>query len=774
MNEHVNEYINGGASLMPLVGENNIPLKRWRETAHSASAARTYKGNLAWALSASDLVVDVDPRNGGDVSYKRLCTDLGLNFDRSVVTPRGGFHIYMKVPQDFEGMKIKKTHIDYAGIDFLSVGSYCLIAGDENKHGRYKWAEENFEGFGQIEAPEKLMQKISHAAIVRDKSGGDDLGDFEGLVTRNGNMSDEDVIANVNKLDANMSHDEWVKVGMALHDWDSVDGLPIWEKWSKGGDTYKEGETEKRWRSFATGSGVTMGSVMHMTKVVDYVDSDIKVRAYIEEIERSDKRAIDCDLLPRLKKEKWNNAIDRAQIAKVLQRRIKTLTGATVPISEIRLMMQPAQGLLADDADIPTWCNNWMYVNDHSSFVKMSNLTFHDSESFDIENGRNVFANENGVKQGAKKFIADNGYIEKVDTVGYLPLVDSVVCERDGFKILNTFNPSTVPDAAESFSDEGFEAIEILKKHIKFICTTDENSQFLTQWLAHQVQFAGKKIPWSPVIQSIEGVGKSFFADLLRACLGNVNVGTVSPTQAVSAFNSWATNVVVNVLEELRITGHNRHDAVNALKPLITDPMIQINKKSVAQYSTYNTANYICLTNFKDAIPLTATDRRWWVVFVPIDDLSEMEAITGLDAEAYFDRLWNTVREHGPQLKKWLMEFPITDEFLNTKRAPMTDDKLSMIATESASFEGLDEVKDLIKKGGIYYNETAICSSDLFRDLEMEHLDLEIKTSRRNVILKKLGYMQLPKPVKIDNVTRRVWTKRHLENSEIRGLIGKN
>ena len=133
---------------------------------------------------------------------------------------------------------------------------------------------------------------------------------------------------------------------------------------------------------------------------------------------------------------------------------------------------------------------------------------------------------------------------------------------------------------------------------------------------------------WSPIIQGIQGVGKSFFGTLLRLVLGNMNVGTVSPSQAISNFNGWATGVMVNILEELRISGKNRHEVSNAIKPLITDTYIQINEKSVKAYSALNTTNYIAFTNFKDALPMTEGDRRWWMIYCPIENLNDITSKT--------------------------------------------------------------------------------------------------------------------------------------------------
>ncbi|HEY9769822.1 MAG TPA: DUF3987 domain-containing protein [Coleofasciculaceae cyanobacterium] len=60
-------------------------------------------------------------------------------------------------------------------------------------------------------------------------------------------------------------YDEWLNVGMALH---SIDDtlLDAWDKWSNQSAKYKPGECERKWRSFSSGGGVTLGTLAHMAK----------------------------------------------------------------------------------------------------------------------------------------------------------------------------------------------------------------------------------------------------------------------------------------------------------------------------------------------------------------------------------------------------------------------------------------------------------------------------------------------------------------------------
>lgn len=59
-------------------------------------------------------------------------------------------------------------------------------------------------------------------------------------------------------------HDDWVRVGMALHSVGDPALLDDWDRWSAGDPSkYTPGECGKRWRSFNGAGGVSLGSLIH-------------------------------------------------------------------------------------------------------------------------------------------------------------------------------------------------------------------------------------------------------------------------------------------------------------------------------------------------------------------------------------------------------------------------------------------------------------------------------------------------------------------------------
>lgn len=727
--------------------------------------------NIGIVIPDGVVVFDLDTHKGvtcEDVESAIGCT---LDWEEAEIqsTVSGGKHYAFTVDSEImQGSDVLGVN----GFDTRSSGKGWICSGDGYEPaGFYDSACEPLASpVGLLPVlPETAVGALTvkREAINSNKVSGDEIEDLFGSGYTSNEIERSEVIEKLKFLDPSMSNDQWVRVGMALHHWDQVEGLTLWDMWSSHGDNYDEGECAKRWRSFdssGNGARITLGSVFKAANerkvVVEYDDRHASLDDYLTRVSRADEKELQTSVAVELRNESFE-PIEREMLAKAFQDRIKKLTDVRISITEIRKLINPARvtGELVGDNETPNWCENWVYINSHAAFFNLDNKQIAKTESFNVLNGVSIPIGESGTKQSAAKFVSDNGFVEHVGSLAYLPMLDDAICTIDGCRVVNTFDHDSVPKAAKHVSDEGEVAIETVKKHIRFICGNDSDAEVLTQWIAHQVQYPGRKLIWAPMIQSIQGVGKSFFAELLKRVLGRQNVGIVLPEQVVSSFNGWATNVCVNVLEELKIAGHNRHEAANALKNPVSDPDIQINEKGVKTFTTANTANYICFTNHRDALPLEDSDRRWWVIFVDLERLTDIGEKVGQDHISYFDNLWTALRSDKGQLRKWLLDYPIDESFMNLPGAPMTMAKAAMIATEKSSHDGVTEIKEVIDKGGKYFNKDVISSSDLFEAAMFEIEDLPQSNRAKNTILKQLGYVQHPTPVKVDGKARRLWTR---------------
>lgn len=118
--------------LIPLEHNGKRPtIKNWQNAdARVTEAAKkhfeTGKGNIGLVLNDTTLVIDIDPRNGGDISYLKLIEDHpDLAQPVTITTAGGGWHSYCTKPAH---VKIRKQLTQYPGIDFLTKGCYVVTA----------------------------------------------------------------------------------------------------------------------------------------------------------------------------------------------------------------------------------------------------------------------------------------------------------------------------------------------------------------------------------------------------------------------------------------------------------------------------------------------------------------------------------------------------------------------------------------------------------------------------------------------------------------------
>lgn len=101
--------------------------------------------------------------------------------------------------------------------------------------------------------------------------------------------TDAKIIDALNCIDADISYDEWIKIGMALHhEWGEM-AFPIWDNWSLRGMKYpRSGETSTKnhWRSFkSSASPITIGTLY---KIAQEYGFNPKPESYFGGLRRED------------------------------------------------------------------------------------------------------------------------------------------------------------------------------------------------------------------------------------------------------------------------------------------------------------------------------------------------------------------------------------------------------------------------------------------------------------------------------------------------------
>ena len=202
------------------------------------------------------LVVDIDARNGGIDSWRKLDHDLDgalMSCNFIVKTGSGGDsrHLYFKAP---EGVSLTTKNNNYPGIDFKSTG-YVVGAGSMHLSGsNYEILSGSLDEI--TEAPSTLIDILRRKDLHRAEYNG-----------RQVDIADNDINTMLGYVNPDLDRDTWCKVGMAIHDATNGEGLELWDLWSAKGSKYRGiNDTRKTWESFGKKEGITIGTLVFLAE----------------------------------------------------------------------------------------------------------------------------------------------------------------------------------------------------------------------------------------------------------------------------------------------------------------------------------------------------------------------------------------------------------------------------------------------------------------------------------------------------------------------------
>ena len=304
--------------------------------------------------------------------------------------------------------------------------------------------------------------------------------------------------------------------------------------------------------------------------------------------------------------------------------------------------------------------SKWAFLTHNDKFYKIESGEMVSAATFDLtlKNGLN-FRAVNPVTNREKTFLPREYFLSFCqDRVVHMPMyapVFGLLFEFEGIKRINSYKPDQVPEADPQWRER--DCWKIIQNHYIKLFENPDVGHKLLQWMAYNVQKTGHKILWAPIVCGVQGDGKSSIANILRACMG-ANIKEIGAGDVKSSFNDWAEGAAVVAMEELRVKGHNRHDVMNALKPLISNPTVSINKKGIGRYESQNVTNYIAFTNYEDALVLDENDRRWEAFFTRY---TKREDMLRDFSNFYWESFHGAYRDNPGIIRGWLMEYDISD-----------------------------------------------------------------------------------------------------------------
>ena len=300
---------------------------------------------------------------------------------------------------------------------------------------------------------------------------------------------------------------------------------------------------------------------------------------------------------------------------------------------------------------------SYVFVKSRNKFFNVLNGSEMAITAFDLEFADAMPRRSNRPSVYAKTELR----VKSVDDTLYYPLSPpGNIFSLDGRTYANEYLPFSVPKADHDYIKNP--DWPIVAGHFIKIFNEDDGN-ILIKWAAWNVQRPGEKILWAPILVGIPGDGKTTILKIMAAACGNKNVRHVSPEALDSAFNSYATGACIVGLEEVRVKGKSRYPIQEALKPLLTNSVIDVVCKGRDPKNVPNVTNYIALTNHPDALALDEDDRRWGVFRTRFESRQDM--LNKLDEE-YWRKLHAAIENNPEMIRGWLLDRNLSDFNPNT------------------------------------------------------------------------------------------------------------
>ena len=635
----------------------------------------------------------------------------------------------------------------------------------------------NGQQMDEMDIPKDILEAVETAyAYQGDYEGGGSLAhlpltDLAGV---------EAVVEPINCISPDCDYREWTMVASALRhqfrdEEEAQEAFELFDSWSAKGSKYQgQEETLAKWRSFKPEVKgklpITLRSVFKKAIEVGWdhapMLNEIKksITEWIEDCE--DEDVLMNEGARRVAALPFRNSIVEEALAVRLKARLDSLAGVKVDKRTVTKAIRSArreQVKEDESSDLPTWLRPWCFISTRNVFrhlisgLELSPAAF--DNTFSIKLMAQVEKGEDD-GPGGKPPVLPTHYalnlknIPRVDGTAYDPFTkgEEPYFKFQGATYLNEYSTRDIP---EEDPDNAPEAMRIFKTHLKVLIAERElRTQFL-DFLAFLVQNPGVLIRWAPFIQSAEGAGKSILFDILRALVGPSNVKICGSKVMSGNYNDWGVNCQILIAEEMFTpgAGHRRMEFMNAFKDLITNDHVLVNQKYKDAQVCKNTSAKLCFSNHHDALQLDDSDRRYMVIFSP---LQTKEQVVALTEGGHFNELSRLKDELAGALLSALMNRKVPKSFPVNGPAPDTPYRKEVIRESKNSLQA--EIEEMID------NEEELLVTDEF--ILLTYLNENVLEARNNYkpshYLAKLNYVRYDggKTFRIGGYRSAIWIHR--------------
>jgi hypothetical protein len=555
-------------------------------------------------------------------------------------------------------------------------------------------------------------------------------------------------------------YDTWLQIGMALwHQYDGAEeGSILWHEWSSQAGNYDMDALEEKWPTFKP----EPGRVPVTAKLILKLANEEEARLAGEQVDETKEEIAGARTLEALTEVAYKikhiafEPLIRDNIVNALRKRHKEITGDIMPISRARAMTRYEN---PENKRKPKWLEGFVFIEKDEIFYHQDTRVELSVRAFDARHNRYMMTQKDRLEgrsspeHSASTAALNLWEIKTVYRRMYMPHEDEFFT-YNGQEFVNFYSEIGVPDVPDELSAVETRAIQRVIAHLNHLFRSERDWKLLLDWLAYIVQ-TRKRVSWMPLIQGTEGDGKTFFAHMLKVILGWDNVHIVPGEALEERYNHYMEGALLVFFEEVRLHGSNRYEALNRMKPWITNDSISIRKMQSGVYEIVNTASIMAASNHKDAVPAGENDTRYFPLFSRWQTKAAIKKFQE-NHPTYYTELYGTL-EHAGALRKWLLDHEISDSFDPNARAPESTYRAEMISLSTSDEE---EVFDDYLASSKHRD---FCSTLLDGGKVADVLEEAGTEPPRGKALKRVlserGFTRLPKAIRQGEKVHSFWTR---------------
>lgn len=568
-------------------------------------------------------------------------------------------------------------------------------------------------------------------------------------------------------------YDVWLHVGMALHHHykGTDDGLELWREWSERSSKYDAEALTAKWSTLQKRGDRPVKTVRYII-MLGRRASQQQVAQRVVSVKERFAAAQSIEAISAIAAEVARagdvSTLGRETLVGALKAAFKRVEGAALADKTARGMLKASRS----DAERPNWLSGWCFLAGEDEFYNHKTGERVTKIGFNARYDRYMLSTADKADGRMTPSVSASDFaLSQVSvpyTTAYMP-TEGQEFSLSGRLMANTYRDTLVPAVPEKLTARERAAVERVKAHFELLFPDARERGIILSFLSYVVRTLGR-VNYALVIQSAQGDGKSFLMPLMGAVLGDGNAKVIAPsTMSHGGFTAFASSALLGIVEEVKLHGHNRYDVLNAVKPLITNPVIEVHSKGKDPINVPNTMSYILLTNFADALPVTDEDNRYFVVNGRFQTQEALRAFLAQNP-GYHDKLFDAINEAPGALRGWLMDYPPHPEFKPKGRAPWSRGQKYM-ARMSASTE-TTAVKTALEETKRRDVTELLLDQQSLKD-EIERIaEQYVETRQVRRVLSDMGYKEIGR-LSVNGSVRVLWSMTPQEWEVEPGLYDK-